>query len=109
MFSRIMKKEEFLCDLGKKIQYYRNKNKLSQSQLAEKMNRSIHSISRIENGKCFAKLSTIFKLASIFDIEVYKLFVPDNIKYDDLSDHISKFSNQVIEFLNDFKDGYLKI
>ena len=103
-----MRKEEFLGNLGKKIQYYRNKNKLSQSQLAEKMDRSIHSISRIENGKCFAKLSTIFKLAAIFNIEVYKLFMPDDIKYDDPSDHISKFSDQVKDFLDDFKDGYLK-
>ena len=106
--NRQVTKEEFLSNLGKKVKFYRIKNKLSQSQLAEKLECSINTIGNIENGRCFALFDTIFKLTQIFNIEVYQLFIPDDMKYDDPADHIYKFSDQVKEFLDDFKDDYLK-
>jgi len=57
-----------LIKFGQKIKFERKKRNLSQEQLAELSNISIHGISNIETGKTDVKYSNIIALAKSFNI-----------------------------------------
>ena len=60
--------------LGLNIAYYRKERRLSQMQLADKIDISRTHMSRIENNDCAVSLDVIFSIAKALDIPVYKLF-----------------------------------
>lgn len=60
--------------LGLNIAYYRKEQKLSQIQLADKIDISRTHMSRIENNDCAVSLDVIFSIAKALGIPVYKLF-----------------------------------
>lgn len=60
--------------LGLNIAYYRKEKKMSQMQLAEKIDISRTHMSRIENNDCAVSLDVIFRIAKELDIPVYKFF-----------------------------------
>ena len=62
-----------LIKLGQKIKFERTKKGLSQEQLAEFSDISIHSISNIETGKTDVKYTNLLKLAKAFEIKVCEL------------------------------------
>lgn len=70
---KLVHKEEYI-KLGLNIAYYRKLRKLSQMQLAEKIDISRTHMSRIENCDCAVSLDVVFDIAKTLDIPVNKLF-----------------------------------
>ena len=66
---------------GKNLKRFRNGVKLSQSDLAEKVNLSTNMISEIEKGKKFVSDETISKIAGFFKKEPYRFFLPEEKWY----------------------------
>lgn len=60
--------------LGLNIAYYRKKNGLSQSKLAELVNISRTHMSRIENADCSVSLDAIFEICDALGVSPAKLF-----------------------------------
>lgn len=60
--------------LGKRIREYRQKYRMTQFELAEKLEIDDKHLSRIELGKNMPQASTISKLAEVFQIEPKTLF-----------------------------------
>lgn len=89
---------------GKNIKIYRELKKLTQEELAEKINISTGSLSRIEGGRQFVKSQTLEKLARELDISISKLF--------NCTDNTSNSENktellQYIEALNETELEYI--
>lgn len=63
--------------LGSNIQYYRQKAKLSQHELADKVNVTRNYLSLIENGKKLPSFKLIIKLAQELDVTPSALFGGD--------------------------------
>lgn len=66
--------------LGSKIKRLRHKHKLTQEQLAEKMQIAPRTLCGIENGENFVKAETIAKICEVFNITSFELFAFDHIK-----------------------------
>lgn len=73
-------------DLGKKIIEMRKNAKLSQEQLAEKLNVTRQTISNWENGKFYPDIDALVKISKCFNISL-----DDLLNYDD----------KVLEYLKD--------
>lgn len=76
-------------DLGKKIIEMRKNSKLSQEQLAEKIDVTRQTISNWENGKFYPDIDALVKISKFFNISL-----DDLLKYDD----------KVLEYLKDSTD-----
>lgn len=76
-------------DLGKKIIEMRKNAKLSQEQLAEKLDVTRQTISNWENGKLYPDIDALVKISKCF-----------NISLDDLL----SYDNKVLEYLKDSTD-----
>ncbi len=59
---------------GKKVKELRRERKLTQAQLAEKVELSINYISQIETGEASPTFETIVKLATGLGVEIRELF-----------------------------------
>ncbi|MBQ8669511.1 helix-turn-helix transcriptional regulator [bacterium] len=75
-------------NLGQKIQKLRKTRKITQEQLAEKVGIDPKSISRIELGSNYPTPETLSAVASALNVEVYELFVFNNISYDKMKEEI---------------------
>lgn len=62
-----------LIKLGQKIKFERTKREMSQEQLAELSNISIHGVSNIETGKTDIKYTNLLKIAKAFNIKISEL------------------------------------
>ena len=62
-----------LIKLGQKIKFERTKREMSQEQLAELSNISIHGVSNIETGKSDVKYTNLLRIAKAFDLRVCEL------------------------------------
>lgn len=60
--------------LGLNISYYRKEKRMSQMQLADKVNISRTHMSRIENNDCAVSLDVIFSIAKELNVPVFELF-----------------------------------
>lgn len=60
--------------LGERIRALRNKNKLSQQDLAKKIQITPKYLQFIENGSRTPSLDTVYRIAEVLEIEVKDLF-----------------------------------
>lgn len=65
---------------GKNIKYFRTLRSLTQSQLAEKINKTEETISNIERGVSVAKITVINPLAKALNVSIDELFCFENEK-----------------------------
>lgn len=77
--------------LGRRIKELRTNKKLTQEDLAEKIDIGQRSLSRIECGKIFITSETLSKLLTVFEIEASELF---NFKH---LDETKKLKKELIE------------
>ena len=63
--------------IGNNIKELRKINKLTQFDLADKLNYSNKTISRWESGEIIPDVQTINKLSEIFEVPISKMFEPD--------------------------------
>lgn len=66
--------------LGKKIKELRKAHKYTQEQLAEKIGIGTPNISYFETGKFAPSIETLQKLAQVFGIEIYELYMFQPLK-----------------------------
>jgi transcriptional regulator with XRE-family HTH domain len=99
--------------LSKNLRNYRNYCKLSQAELAEKLDISIPFLSDIENGKKWVSPRTLAKMADAFNIQAFELLRPGNSIPDDSINIINKFTDDIYtsfgESLNNLHDNYISI
>ena len=66
--------QEFIRSVGYKIQYFRKRAGLSQSQLAEKVDMSVTTIGRLEGSALFApSLVGLYRIAKALNIKPEQL------------------------------------
>ena len=73
-----MTEQELQETLSQNIKLYR-KGKFTQETLAEKIGVSSQNINNIEGKRRFPRTDTLVKIADALGVEVYQLFVPQNI------------------------------
>ena len=99
-----IKKEKINKNIGEVLKEYRLKNKLTQEQIAEKLEISVKYISRIENGTGGLKIETLIKYMNILCITPNTIFenliTNDNLK-DQLiiSKKINNLSKNKMKFM----------
>lgn len=85
--------------LGQKIKRLRQKNGLTQEQLAEKIDIATRTLCGIENGENFLTATTLEKILNAFDITSSELFAFNHIKpqqdlKDEMISDIQKLNNR---------------
>ncbi len=66
--------------LGKKIKELRKAHQYTQEQLAEKIGIGTPNISYFETGKFAPSIETLQKLAQVFGVEIYELYMFQPLK-----------------------------
>lgn len=89
--------------VGIRIRFFREKQGLTQSQLAEKTELSDNHIGLIERGERQAPLHTLDRIAKVLELELWELFKPIN------SAGEAESLQQIKRFLNkkEFRDAKL--
>lgn len=92
--------------ISQNIRRYRKKAKMTQAQLAKKINKTVEMVCQLENQMSSTKLSTLKSIADVFGIEVYQLCLPKHyIDYrlftPELRKTIVELQNQPDEYSND--------
>jgi transcriptional regulator with XRE-family HTH domain len=82
---------------GSNLKRYRNYRKLSQAELAEKLDISIPFLSDVENGRKWISPVTLVKFASALNIEPYELFKPENSTSPEISAALTNWSKDIVE------------
>jgi transcriptional regulator with XRE-family HTH domain len=104
-----MKTEKELRKIfGQNVSIRRNSRHWTQEKLAEKTGVSKNTISDIEKGDKFARVSTLIRFAKVFETEVYELLKPENIPPDNATDAIAKYCEEVKEAVVNIENFYLR-
>ena len=82
--------------IGKFIQLKRKEQKLTQSELAEKLNITDRAISKWENGICLPDASTMPELCKILNISINDLFSGEIV---DMKDNEVKLEENLLEMI----------
>lgn len=72
-----MNEKEILARIGDNIRAERNRARLSQEGLAEKIDMNEKHLSRIENGFINPRVTTIIAIMETLDIPFESLYMPD--------------------------------
>lgn len=80
-------------DLGKRIQEIRKQKKITQEKFAEIIGIDPKNISRIETGINYPSSETITAIAKALDVDIYQLFVFDEIPYEKMKQEIMNALN----------------
>lgn len=75
---QVMTEQQLHETLSQNIKKYR-KGKYTQEQLAEKIGVSAQNINDIEGKRRWPRESTLIKIADALEIEVYQLFIPNDL------------------------------
>ncbi len=96
--------DELRVIISANIKKYRKKMKITQSQLAEQIGKTVEMVCQLENNIASTKLSTLETIAHVFGIEPYQLLLPH--EYPDfetlppeLTDLMLEIQEQPKEFL----------
>lgn len=65
---------------GKRIRKFRLKNKMSQEELAERVDIALNNIGKIERGESFVTAATLEKLAKVLGADIKEFFNFDEYK-----------------------------
>ncbi len=74
-------KNEFLIRFGENVKRLRKQKRLSQKQLADRINGDVTKISRIERGEYDFKMSSALILANALDVQICELFNFEEIAF----------------------------
>jgi transcriptional regulator with XRE-family HTH domain len=92
-----MEEQELRGILSSNIRRCRQRDKLSQSALAEKLDISTNFLSDIERCKAWVSPVTLVRLAAALNIEPYELFKTDALLLDKEKDILKSYSEQNIQ------------
>jgi transcriptional regulator with XRE-family HTH domain len=100
--------QELKTILGTNVKTRRERMRLTQEELSEKVGVSKNTISAIEKGEKFAHAKTLFYLAKALKTEVYELLKPENVYPDKASDIIANYSDEVREAVGKLEKTYME-
>jgi len=92
-----MNEHELRAILSANLKRYRNYRKLSQAELAEKLDISIPFLSDVENGRKWVSPATLVKIADALGIEPHELFKPAEALPPTAALVLGKWSEEVIQ------------
>ena len=75
--------------------------------MAEQMNVSKNTIHEIETGKKFVRLQRLTDFAAVFNIEAYKLFLPENIRDYDANIAVAQYTEDAKDALENLLGDFL--
>lgn len=89
-------------EMGRRIYEIRKKNKLTQSELAERVGISLSFIGHIERGNRVASLETVVKIANALGVSVARI-IPHNhsIDYDKLKSALDNIVSMLLVLQDD--------
>jgi len=90
-----MKEKDLRNILSTNIKHFRGLRSWSQVKLAEKLGISTNFLADIETGKSWVSSLTLTKLANCFGIDVYELFLPENISNDKTKQTVKSIINDI--------------
>jgi transcriptional regulator with XRE-family HTH domain len=106
-----MTEKELRGILGSNLKRYRSNHRLSQADLAEKLDISVNFLSNIENGNKRVSPQTLVKFAAALNIEPYELFKPEEALPPDTPEILNKSFDEAVEAvtrtLNQVRGYYL--
>jgi transcriptional regulator with XRE-family HTH domain len=102
MTNKIPKHDKLIKDIGIQVQYYRKIKGFTQEELADKINKTVDTISNIERGIFGVKVETLFDISVALEIEIKDLFVTvkhkfQNNKAKKINEIINKISKQELD------------
>jgi transcriptional regulator with XRE-family HTH domain len=92
---------------GSNVRFYRTTRGWSQEELAERIHVSKNTIHDIETGKKFIRAQRLIELSEIFNVDVYKLFLPKDIQNTDSVRVVAQFANHVKESVENIRDQFI--
>lgn len=90
-------------DIGRRIKFYRNKAKLKQSDLAEKLDVSISYISQIERGKSDVSLDRLNQIATMIKCKLQYLIADADTSEPDY------LNNEIIQKIANWGPGQKRL
>jgi len=100
-----MTEKDLRAIFSQNIRRFRSYRKLSQTELAEKIDISIPFLSDIENGKKWVSPATLVKMAEAFNIEIYELLKPETIIPDNVVNILEKYTADIYRIFGDTLDN----
>lgn len=101
--------------IGKRIHDARERRNMTQEYLAEKVQLSPTSISRLENGHMMVKLETIYAIAQVLDVGLQDLLCDlftyskkDTELHEELNCYISNMSTSELQHLLEYTKLFKK-
>ena len=98
---------------GKRIKELRERKKLTQEKLAEKVGLDLQTISRIETGYYFTSFENLEKLADALDVTIADLFNFGHVKpkeelIKEINTELANSSEKDVQRIHKLIFGYLK-
>lgn len=101
-----MKQDEFLKILGLQVKKRRKAMNLSQEDLAEKIDKSVDTVSNIERGKGAPSFDTALDVANALGLEMFELFHVHDMSTEDKNK--MKLLDSICDLLKDQPDEILQ-
>lgn len=101
-----MKQDEFLKVLGLQVKKRRKALNLSQENLAEKIDKSVDTVSNIERGKGAPSFDTALDIANALGVEMFELFQVHDMSTKDKEK--MKLLDSILDLLKDQPDEMLQ-
>jgi len=92
-----MTEQDLRAILSANLKRFRSYRKLSQAELAEKLEISIPFLSDVENGRKWVSPATLVRFADTLGIEPHELFKPVEVLSPALTLALDKWSDEVIQ------------
>lgn len=92
--------------VSRNIKAYRKKARMTQSQLAERINKTVEMVCQLENNVASTKLSTLDAIADVFGIDTYILFLDkDRPNIENFSPELTELMFELEEQTPEFVDA----
>ncbi len=92
------------------IKRYRKKMKMTQSQLAEQIGKTVEMVCQLENNIASTKLSTLESIATVFGIEPYQLLLPREYPdYENFSPELTDLMLEIQDQPKEFLDSFINL
>jgi len=101
-----MDENDYTKALGFRIKTLRKDKKLSQATLAEKIDKSVDTVSNLERGLYSPRLDTALEIATQLDVNLYELFQVQDIPTEDRNR--AKIIAEIVKILRDQPEDILK-
>ena len=93
-----MTKDSASLILSQNIRKYRKMKKITQSELAKRIGKTVEMVCQLENGIASTKISTVNEIADVLGVEVYQLFLEAPLLT------IEDLSPDLVEIMHELQD-----